>query len=175
MKVDRIENKKNSLRFLISLFFIALSFSTAAQNQIPPPKLATGWYFVRLSAPEKGIQMSMANDTVKYCVDIWPILTAKKIADLKVYDSSGHRGLYMRFNEQGKSDWYEGTIRSISNHMAFIVDGVLVAAPFINNEIENGVAIIERPDISKEALLELKSAIEKNIRDELAAQKNKLF
>lgn len=112
--------------FLSFLLFLGCALSSFRTDSIRP----NGWYYV----------VDLENDSLSTA----PIVTVKDFAKLKLDSAldSGKDSVTYRIigqmTESGKEVWAEATEKSIGKHLAFLFNGVILTAPYVNCRIENG-------------------------------------
>jgi len=139
--------------FLFSNFLFAF-----AQNE-SDKYLETGWYYIE----NEGVGIPRISEETKEIVYInpKPIATAKNFKELKIYqDSDGAYGLTMKLNKIGTNEWSIATGKSIGKHLAFIFNDKLIFTPRVNAQIDFGITALNRGDLTKEELEEIKKQIE---------------
>jgi preprotein translocase subunit SecD len=105
--------------------------------------LQSGWY--NIVDIDNGFERQLDMDTIFYFIDPKPIVRAKNITILEIYESNdGDLGLSMQFNEEGTNAWSEGTKKAIGKKLAFILDNELVYVPIVRSQVTSGMAAINR-------------------------------
>jgi hypothetical protein len=129
--------------FAFFLLFFGCSFSSFANEPVRPD----GWYYV----------IDMETDSLSAS----PIVTLKDFDKLKLdsiqnaeTDSITYR-ISGRLTAYGTKVWAEATERSIGKHVAFLFNGDILIAPYVNARIENGnFSIITGQDYDMKLLYE---------------------
>lgn len=112
--------------FTSFLLFLWCGFSSLTSETVRPD----GWYYV----------IDLKSDSLS----VEPIVTVKDFAKLKLdsaqsadKDSMTYR-ILGRLAESGTKAWAEATEKSIGKHVAFLFNGVILTAPYVNCRIDNG-------------------------------------
>jgi preprotein translocase subunit SecD len=123
--------------------------------------LKTGWYYVDDKA---GLKRKLDKDTVWYFINPTPIVTAKNIDKMEIYESRyGDVGLSMQLDNKGTDLWSEATDQATDGRLAFILNDKLLYAPLIYSQISNGMTAINTGNHTRQELKKIKKEIEKEI------------
>ncbi|HSU28866.1 MAG TPA: hypothetical protein VLJ68_10820 [Chitinophagaceae bacterium] len=121
--------------------------------------LISGWYFIVDSLTDFERQLNKTKTF--YFIDSTPIITAKNIENLKIYErkDGGGFGLEILFDKDSKILWSDATEKASVRHqrLAFILYNNLIYAPKILEKITNGIAdlkgyTLEELELFKEKL-----------------------
>ena len=66
----------------------------------------------------------------------------------------------MQLDKQGNKEWSIAIGKSIWKHLAFILNDKLIFTPKVNVQIDFGMTALNRGDLTKEELEEIKKQIE---------------
>ena len=131
--------------------------------ELPSNYLVTGWYFIEDEKTDLERKLFKSEDS--YYLNPKPIITNKNFTKLEIYKSNyGDLGLSIRFDNYGTELWSEATTKAFARiqKLGIIVDNQLISVADIANPIFGGISAINRGDLTKEELLELKKKIESN-------------
>jgi preprotein translocase subunit SecD len=121
--------------------------------------LRTGWYYIDDKA---GFKRQLDNDTTWYLINPTPIVTAKNVIKMEIYESSfGNLGLSMQLDSEGTDFWSEATDKATTKRLAFILNDKLLYAPVVNSQINNGMTALNAGNYSRQELMKIKKEIEK--------------
>ena len=120
--------------------------------------LRTGWYYIDDKA---GLKRQLDKDTTWYSINPTPIVTAKNIIKMEIYESNfGDIGLSMQLDSEGTDSWSEATDKATTKRLAFILNDKLLHAPLVNSQITNGMTALNTGNYSRQELKKIKKEIE---------------
>lgn len=108
------------------LLILGCTSSAFADNSLRP----NGWYYV----------VDMETDSLS----AEPIVRVKDFSELaldSVRDDNNNSVIYRivgKVAEAKRADWSTATKKAIGTHLAFLFDGVILTAPYVNGEIQSG-------------------------------------
>jgi preprotein translocase subunit SecD len=120
--------------------------------------LQTGWYYIVDTA--NGFKRQLDKDTLFYFINPIPIVTAKNIKAMEIYENQYGVGLSMNLDDEGTIAWRYATQRELYKRIGFIVKNRLLSAPIVNGEITNGTTALNRGVYTKRELEEIQKRIE---------------
>ena len=160
-------NLKLTLVFLTALILTSCETTNQRNNDKQDAKvvlansdstLQTGWYYIKDS---DGLKRQLDRDTTWYSIDPTPIVTAKNIEAIEIYESNfGDVGLSMQLDSEGTKVWSEATDRAAGKQLAFILDDKLLHVPRVNSQIIVGMTALNRGIYSRQDLERFKKRIE---------------
>ena len=95
------------------------------------------------SEPDSNLKkMNFYNSDLQFFVYDSVFLTNKNITSAEVIDRHTRPKIKVTLNEEGRKNFADFTLKNIGKNAAIIVDGKLVSAPKINDQITQGMLII---------------------------------
>ena len=166
-------NENYMRNYLLVLFAAIISViecsSQSTKKELHSPKktntnydtfLKTGWY--NISASPNTFKRQLDKDTISFYIDPTPIITAKNIKNLNLYEyENSEIGLTMEFDKNGTLLWKYWTNKAVGGKLAFIINDILVYTPTVVSEIAWGKAALNRGIYSKAELEFFKETIDK--------------
>lgn len=162
--------------YLITVLFVTIGINSSkgtscnsqvdslANNNPNQGILQTGWYYVVDS--NNGYKRLLDKSNEYYFIDPKPIVNVKEFTVLEVYKNNydDNYGLSIQLNKKGTEAWADATGESIGKKLGFIFDDKLLYAPNVNSQITFGITALNRGDISKNDLEEIKIIIEREMK-----------
>lgn len=115
--------------------------------------LATGWYYI--VDYDNGFKRQLDKTDEFYFVDPKPIVVKGHFSQVKVhkprpesqYDK--YPRLTIKISKKYSDLWAEATEKSIGKRLGFVIDDMLIYAPWVNMRIEGGKSSITRDSIDE--------------------------
>jgi len=179
---------KYILVFLINLIIILtasgnnnqsldVNFQNQEKNEVSSSDqdtiLPTGWYFVLEEGAPNAIAKQLDKSTAILFLHRVPILTVSNFESVTISENATKdKTIAMQFDEIGTLKWAAATEKASRNRdrIAFIVDNVLLDAPFVNARIPNGVSAVSCGGYYSENELQ---QLKKRIENEMPAKSNR--
>ena len=158
---------KIQMTLLVSLFiFIGCGYETQTNDNkqetksVPPQSidfLRTGWYYIS----DTGIEKALKGTEETFFINPNPIVTVDDFSEMEIYESNfGDFGLSIQLDKKGTEQWRIATGMSIDKKLALIISNELYSTPTINSQIDVGMTVLNRGDLSEEELKLIKQRIE---------------
>lgn len=119
--------------------------------------LADGWY---QTASFENDFMRTDKTAKRYFINPKPVVLPDNFIRAKEYKNyQGTEGLAVYFDDIGTEAWAKATADNIRANLIFILDNEILAAPFVNSQITNGVSAFSKGGMTEAQWNKIKSMI----------------
>lgn len=129
----------------------------AEKSNLAGNTLVNGWY---QTASSENDFSRMDEAAKQYFIDPKPLILPDNFNRAEEFENyEGVKSLAVYFDEVGTEAWAKATADNINANLIFILDNQILAAPYVNSQITNGVSAFSKGGMTAEQWNKIKSMI----------------